>query len=112
MGTQNSTPIILGTNNTNRVQITASGDVGIGTATPANHLHVLGSAGTNKVLIEEANGTTTPREILEIRNNGGSVLIYKDTSVSQRWSNGTLGGNFFIDEQAHSGVELLPYQHR
>lgn len=107
IGTLTNTPIILGTNNVNRAQITASGDVGIGTATPANHLHVLGSAGTNKVLIEEANGTTTSREILEIRNNGAPVLIYKDTSMPQRWSNGSLGGSFFIDEQAHTGVEFL-----
>jgi hypothetical protein len=73
--------------------------------TPGNHLHVLGSAGTNKVLIEEASGTTTPREILEVRNNGGSVLIYEDTSVAQRWASGTFGANFVLDEQAHTGVE-------
>lgn len=85
--------------------LSGSGNIGLGTLTPANHLHVTGSAGTNKALIEETNGTTTPREMLEIRNRGGSVLIYKDTSVAQRWSNGTLGGNFFIDEQAHAGVE-------
>jgi hypothetical protein len=62
---------------------------------------------TNKVLIEETNATTTPREMLEIRNKGGSVLIYEDTSVAQRWATGTSGANFLLDEQAHTGVEYI-----
>jgi len=85
--------------------LSGSGNIGLGTVTPANHLHVTGSAGTNKVLIEETNATTTPREMLEIRNKGGSVLIYEDTSVAQRWATGTFGANFVLDEQAHTGVE-------
>jgi hypothetical protein len=89
----------------NALTIYSNGNIGLGTLTPGNHLHVLGSAGTNKVLIEEASGTTTPREILEVRNNGGSVLIYEDTSVAQRWASGTFGANFVLDEQAHAGVE-------
>lgn len=42
IGTLTNTPIILGTNNVNRVQVTASGDVGIGTTTPSSKLHVNG----------------------------------------------------------------------
>ncbi len=83
-----------------------NGNIGLGTLTPANHLHVTGSAGTNKALIEETNATTTPREMLELRNKGGTILIYKDTSLPQRWSNGTSGSSFVVDEQAHTGVEM------
>jgi hypothetical protein len=90
----------------NSLFVAANGNLGLGTATPANHLHVLGSAGTNKALIEETNGTTTTRELLELRNNGGPFIIYKDTSVSQRWSAGTLGSSFIINEQANAGVEF------
>jgi len=42
IGTIPNTPLILGTNNVNRVQVTASGDVGIGTTTPSSKLHVNG----------------------------------------------------------------------
>jgi len=83
-----------------------NGNVGLGTSTPANHLHVLGSAGTNKVLIEETNATTTPRELLEIRNNGASVMIYEDTTVPERWGAGTFGSSFVLDNQARAGIEV------
>ena len=106
VGTTIDKPLVLGTNDVDRVHITADGKIGIGTATPANRLHVSGNAGTNKVLVQEANGTATPRELLEIRNNGGPVMIYDDTSVPQRWANGTLGANFLIDEQANAGTEF------
>jgi len=91
----------------NSLFVAASGNLGLGTATPANHLHVLGSAGTNKALIEETNGTTAPRELLEIRNNGGPVMIFDDTSVPQRWAAGSFGANFLLDEQAHAGTEFV-----
>jgi len=90
----------------NSLYVAGNGRVGIGTAGPSNHLHVFGSTGTNKVLVQETNGTTTPRELLEIQNNGGSVMILEDTSVAQRWAAGTFGANFLLDEQAHAGIEF------
>ena len=92
---------------TSSIDISADGNVGIGTASPSNSLHVSGSGGTTKLLVQEASGTTTAREIAEFRNNGGSVVIFEDTSVAQRWANGTVGANFAMDEQAHTGTEFL-----
>jgi hypothetical protein len=90
---------------TSSIDISAAGLVGIGTASPANKLHVSGSDGTTKALIQESSATTSPREMLEIRNNGGSIMIVKDTSQTQRWSFGTSGSAFVIDNQANSGIE-------
>jgi len=42
VGTGLDKPLILGTNSTNRMQITSTGDVGIGTTAPASKLHVNG----------------------------------------------------------------------
>jgi hypothetical protein len=92
---------------TSSIDINASGNVGIGTASPANKLHVSGSDGTTKLLVQESSATTTAREIAEFRNNGGSVVIFEDSSVAQRWANGTVGANFAMDEQAHTGTEFL-----
>jgi len=106
LNSTNSYPIVILTNSTERMRITSAGSVGIGTASPSTKLHVSGSAGTTKAMVEETSGTTTPREILELRNNGGSVLILEDTSVAQRWAAGTNNANLILDEQAHAGVEF------
>jgi hypothetical protein len=92
---------------TSSIDIAATGKVGVGTASPSAKLHVTGSDGTTKLLVQETSGTTTAREIAEFQNNGGSVVIFEDTSVAQRWANGTVGANFAMDEQAHAGTEFL-----
>lgn len=94
------------TNTIERMIITNTGDIGIGTTLPSTKLHVFGNGGTNKLLVEEASATTTPREILELRNNGGTIVILKDTSQAPRWSFGTSGTSFVTDNQANAGVEL------
>jgi hypothetical protein len=96
---------------TSSIDINASGDVGIGTASPSNKLHVTSSASgatDGKVLISNTSGTSAGRELLEVNNaNGDPALVYKNGSVSQRWSTGTLSGTtFIINEQAHANVEL------
>jgi len=91
---------------TSSIDINASGNVGIGTASPSNKLHVSGSDGTTKELIQESSGTTSPRELLELRNNGGTILVLDDTSDPTRWTFGTSGSSFVVDEQAHTGVEM------
>jgi len=90
----------------NSLFVDGTGKVGLGTATPSVSLHVSGSAGTTKELVQETSATTAPRELLELRNNGGALIITKDLSTPQRWSFGTFASAFIVDEQAHSGVEL------
>lgn len=95
---------------TSSVDISADGDVGIGTASPSNKLHVTSSASGStdgKVLISNTSGTAAGRELLELNNNGGAILILKDTSQTPRWSFGTAGTNFVIDNQANTGLEVV-----
>jgi hypothetical protein len=95
---------------TSSIDIAADGDVGIGTASPSTKLHVASSAAGStdgKVLISNTSGTSVGRELLELNNNGGAILILKDTSQTPRWSFGTVGTSFVIDNQANAGLEML-----
>ncbi len=90
---------------TSSLYVRSNGSIGLGTF-PQNKLHVYGTGGTTKAFVQEASGTNAFRELLELRNNGGTFMIFKDSSLTQRWSAGTLGSSFILDEQAHAGVEF------
>jgi len=91
---------------TSSIDISASGNVGIGTASPDTSLDVSGSGGTTKLKVEETSATASARELLELKNKGGTILVLDDTSDATRWTFGTSGSSFVVDEQAHAGVEM------
>jgi hypothetical protein len=94
---------------TSSIDISADGDVGIGTASPSTKLHVLSNEATStsgRVLIQNTSALPTAREGLEILNNGQALFILKDTSQAPRWAIGTLGTSFVVDNQANGGTEL------
>lgn len=95
---------------TSSIDISADGDVGIGTASPDAKLNVesSGSGGTDgKVLIQNTSATTAGREMLEIKNNGQVLFFLQDTSVAgPRWANGTFATSYIIDNQATGATEM------
>jgi hypothetical protein len=91
---------------TSSVDISADGDVGVGTASPANSLHVSRSDGTAKILVEENSGTATSRELLELRNLGGVAFILDDENDASKWSTSAIGSSYNINNQAVAGTEV------
>ena len=92
---------------TSSIEVASSGKVGIGTASPSESS--TSSATTEPPKRSSRRPAVRParEKLLSCRNNGGPVLIFEDTSVPQRWANGSFGSSFIIDEQADSGLELV-----
>src|SRR6185295_15042675 len=90
IGTQNSTPIIMGTNNTNRLHIdgstgavTIAGNVGIGAATPTQELTVK-SRSNNGNVVEIQNSSassTTIFRIFETVSGDGLFSVFTNTGA-------------------------------
>jgi hypothetical protein len=93
------------TANVERMIVTNTGDVGLGTSSPSAQLHVRDTGSRGKIIVENASTTTTPRELLEIKNGGGAAFILKDTTAAQRWAVIAFGSSLLVDNQANAGVE-------
>ncbi len=88
------------------IEVTPSGDVGMGTATPAASLEVERSDGTAQILVEENSGTATDRNLFYVRNNGRPHFRMEDTNGSSKVWDFLASGAFFISRVGSGGTEL------
>lgn len=66
---------------TSSIDIGATGNVGIGTASPAQPLHLRRVDGTTQLLVEEASSTTAARTVASFVNNGDVKLSFGSTAA-------------------------------
>jgi hypothetical protein len=71
---------------TSSIDISATGNVGVGTASPSVKLHVTNSDGTTQALISETNGTAAGRDLLRLENNGPTRIRLKNMATGNEWS--------------------------
>ncbi len=67
VGTTDNKPLVLRTNNVERMRLTSGGKIGIGTKTPAAYLHLFGT-----MQIENNSGTIYDEPLLTLRNSGAN----------------------------------------
>jgi hypothetical protein len=72
---------------TSSIDISASGDVGIGTASPSAKLHVTTSSGTADphLKVEDTNGTAAARTMAQFSNNGDVRVEWVNTALGATW---------------------------
>lgn len=93
---------------TSSIDISSDGDVGIGTASPSQKLHVFGSGGTTQYLVEETNGTVANRVLMSLKNNGpvSTELVNSDVG-GVTWRMNNLVGGLAFNNTANAGNEAL-----
>lgn len=67
---------------TSSLDIAAGGNVGVGTASPAQSLHVRRENGSARVFVEEASTTTAARTLANFTNNGAVTVSYTTTEAA------------------------------
>jgi hypothetical protein len=82
--------IAIATNNSERVRIDSSGNVGIGTSSPSLKLQVNATSGYNGIAVNNSSTTTATRVVL---NNDTSQYLQLDVGSSGRSSYGASGPN-------------------
>jgi hypothetical protein len=77
LGTTDALPLSVRTNNTARMTVLSTGEVGIGTATPAGAFH---AAGTTPFYMDRANGANGSN--LALRSSNGSIAAPTATALN------------------------------
>ena len=91
---------------TSSLDISASGNVGIGTASPSQSLHVFGSDGSTTALVQETNGTVQGRTLLQLINNGPTRFKLNDSSTGVGWVMNATGNEYRISVE---GAVTTPF---
>ena len=107
----NNNPILLMTNSAERVRITSGGSVGIGTASPAQKLHVYENANANSfILVENPNTGTSAAAVLRAASDTALVNFqaHASTRTISRFGK-TLGGWAEFLAPAGNGLAIGTY---
>ncbi|GIV50346.1 MAG: hypothetical protein KatS3mg038_0867 [Candidatus Kapaibacterium sp.] len=99
LGTTNAQPLVIRTSNTERMRIDASGNIGIGTTSPSNLLHIVGSS--NPVRVQGLSTDNTIDNILVVDANG-VMKIRTASSLS-----GTLGWSLTGNSSTNPSTNFL-----
>jgi hypothetical protein len=102
LGTTDAQPLVIRTDNVERVRITATGEVGIGTSTPAATLHVAGTVALPNI----PSSSTATDEVLRIDPATGEVK--RSTAADVISAAGVIKGSYSITTSGSSFTISVP----
>ncbi|WP_136439985.1 hypothetical protein [Pacificoceanicola onchidii] len=105
----NTTPFSIFKNApTDSLRISQEGNIGNGTSNPGSALHIVRDNGFGRIRVEENNVVTAARELIELRNNGGSYFSLVNTATGNSWyyvhENNTQGR--FMINHSDGGIQM------
>ncbi len=102
-GAASSSIDILGNSNV----VFLNGDVGIGTNSPSQQLHVTDNDGGTQLRVSETSTTAAARNIVVMENNGDTQMLLRNTGAgADAWQMANANGNFNISLQGSGATEL------
>ena len=70
----------------NSLVIDTDDDIGVGVLSASASLHVRRTDGTAQLLVEEASGTASPREVARFINNGRADVVIGNSDSNSEWA--------------------------
>ncbi len=92
--------------NAQAMHVAPSGEVGIGTISPAASLHIQRSDSTAQILVEELNGDLGKHILFRLRSAGNTLFSIMNTSADVEWSFANPGTGLRFSRQGSGVVEL------
>lgn len=89
---------------TSTLDLSASGQVGVGTGSPAAKLHVTGSDGTTQLRVAETSATVALRTLLDLRNAGDLQFIMRNTDSGENWQFLAFNNGFQISQVGTTAI--------
>lgn len=86
--------------------VTPSGDVGVGTISPASSFEVRRTDGTAQILVDERSGASATRTLFALKNSGLTKFFIENTQAAVTWAFANKGTSFRISKQGSGKVEL------
>jgi len=76
IGTNDAMDLVIKTNNTERLRVLSTGNVGIGTLSPAGMLHVKGNTDVSQLIIDANSTQSSTHPLIKLRNSSGTDLMW------------------------------------
>lgn len=76
----------------NSLYINTNGNIGMGTSSPSEKLHIRGTDGSTAIFVEELNASVALRNLLNLTNNGDVFFRLANTAGGRNWDIATANG--------------------